>query len=85
MAEFASRRSIRFFGGIPPEDRDASPTVSGRPARLAVVQFEEDSAFVPFEASLHDILCIEHERVVDRDSWALQRAGAVGGIAGALT
>ena len=37
-------------------------------ARFAVASAEEGSAFVPFVASLRDILCIKHERVVGRDN-----------------
>jgi hypothetical protein len=37
-------------------------------ARFAVAAAEEGSAFVPFAASLRDILCIKHERVVGRDN-----------------
>jgi hypothetical protein len=37
-------------------------------ARFAVAATEQGSAFVPFAASLRDILCIKHERVVGRDN-----------------
>jgi transposase len=37
-------------------------------ARFAVAATEQGSAFVPFVASLRDILCIKHERVVGRDN-----------------
>ena len=46
--------------------------------RLAVAAAEEGSAFVPFPGTLHDILCIRHERVVGNDNcvrydgWVLQ-------------
>jgi hypothetical protein len=37
-------------------------------APFAVASGEEDSAIVPFAASLRDILCIKHDRVVSRDN-----------------
>jgi hypothetical protein len=37
-------------------------------ARFAVAATEQGSPFVPFAASLRDILCIKHERVVGRDN-----------------
>jgi len=37
-------------------------------ARFAVTPAEEGSAFVPFAASLRDVLCVKHERVVGRDN-----------------
>src|SRR5580700_8881564 len=45
-------------------------------ARFAVAATEQGSAFVPFVASLRDILCIKHERVVGRELRALRWAGA---------
>ena len=58
----ASPRSRRPTGISP------RPTWPAHNARFAVAAAEQGSAFVPFAASLRDILCVKHERVVGRDN-----------------